>query len=304
MHLEQAKKQLQKINQYFEYLDTQTEIATLDRDSLLQQIRTLYDTVLFTETHTPPNTTTEPKEVKEVPTPTPKNKENFSFTAFGRKEERKTQDVAEKQEATRRDEQAAQAKLEVERLANEKARAEAEARQKQIEEETRARAEAEAAAKRAEAERLAHIQAEEARQKQEAAEARAREEAEARRKEEEARIRAEAEKDKTTELDSEVEALFAFKEAKELSQKLSEAPIKNLKNAMGLNEKFLYINELFTGEVAAFNQALERLNGLANFEEAKVYMQEELVEQYSWLKDTSQASARDFIKLVRRRFLE
>jgi len=97
--------------------------------------------------------------------------------------------------------------------------------------------------------------------------------------------------------------LFLFKEATDLSQKLSATPLKDLNKALGLNEKFLYINELFGGDVAKFQAAIKVLNDEKGFDSARSYIESELIETYSWTKKIKKPIAKDFIKLVRRRYL-
>ena len=96
--------------------------------------------------------------------------------------------------------------------------------------------------------------------------------------------------------------LFEQKEGKELSDKLSSMPITDLKKSMGLNEKILTINELFSGDHKAFDAALTDLNALNSFEEAKVYMSEHLAAKYEWASSEKKKKAQIFIKLVRRRY--
>lgn len=99
------------------------------------------------------------------------------------------------------------------------------------------------------------------------------------------------------------DSLFLFKEATDLSQKLSATPLKDLNKALGLNEKFLYINELFGGDVAKFQAAIKVLNDEKDFDAARSYIETQLVETYNWMKKVKQPIAKDFVKLVRRRYL-
>lgn len=99
-----------------------------------------------------------------------------------------------------------------------------------------------------------------------------------------------------------VEALFAFKRAKELSEKLSELPIKDLSTALGLNEKIFTINELFGGKKEAYERSVQAINEMSNFEEAKSYLIENVVSTYNWTNNEKKKKAKIFIKLVRRRF--
>ena len=98
------------------------------------------------------------------------------------------------------------------------------------------------------------------------------------------------------------EVLFEQKEAKELSEKLSSQPIKDLNKAMGINEKILTINELFSKDDSAYKTAVKQLNVLKSFEEAKPILSE-LAEKHNWTQRNKKKKAQVFIKLVRRRYL-
>ena len=100
----------------------------------------------------------------------------------------------------------------------------------------------------------------------------------------------------------ELEELFAFSSAKELSEKLSELPITDIKKAMGLNERIFTVNELFGGDQSAFDTTLNELNRFRNFEEAKNYLIQNAADKYGWAAKDRKSKAKNFIKLVKRRF--
>ena len=100
----------------------------------------------------------------------------------------------------------------------------------------------------------------------------------------------------------EMEELFAMNSAKELSEKLSELPIKDIKKAMGLNERIFTVNELFGGDQAAFDAVTTTLNGLKNFDAAKGYLIRNVAGKYKWAAKTRKNKAKNFIKLVKRRY--
>lgn len=99
------------------------------------------------------------------------------------------------------------------------------------------------------------------------------------------------------------ETLFEFKAARELSEKLSERPIKDLTKAFALNDKLLYANELFGRELVVFNEVTRKLNTLSDFNTAKVYLAQ-LAEKFKWTEPNKVSIAKDFVKLVRRRFIK
>ncbi len=105
----------------------------------------------------------------------------------------------------------------------------------------------------------------------------------------------------THKVDDEFEVLFDQNEGKELSDKLSSLPIKDLTKAMGLNERILTTNELFGKDSDAFNAAMKDLNSLRDFEEAKMLLAS-FAEKYNWTKKGKKKKAQIFIKLVQRKF--
>lgn len=98
------------------------------------------------------------------------------------------------------------------------------------------------------------------------------------------------------------EELFEKKVAVDLSEKLSATPIKDLKNSMGINERFLNISELFKGNAIAFNDTISLLNSLSDFNSAKAHIVTSLAPQYDWLDDRRKNLAKSFIKKIRRRY--
>lgn len=100
----------------------------------------------------------------------------------------------------------------------------------------------------------------------------------------------------------EADVLFEEKQAKELSEKLAEQPIADLKKAIALNDRLLLTRELFAGDGKAFESAIGALNGFSNFDEAKAYLLENCITRYTWLDKKRIEEAKKFIKVVRRRY--
>lgn len=96
--------------------------------------------------------------------------------------------------------------------------------------------------------------------------------------------------------------LFEWKTARELSEKLSSLPIPDLTTAMGLNDKFQTVNELFGGENEAFKQCLIMVNNMKDYDEAKSFLLRKIAVQYNWSDVTKLKRAEYFISLVQRRF--
>lgn len=70
-----------------------------------------------------------------------------------------------------------------------------------------------------------------------------------------------------------------------LANKLSKTKIKDLVNSIGLNEKFLFINELFEGNSAKFNEEIQVLNTQNTGADAMQYFQQ-LQQKNNWEKDS------------------
>ncbi|MCF8237502.1 MAG: hypothetical protein K9I85_05060 [Saprospiraceae bacterium] len=102
---------------------------------------------------------------------------------------------------------------------------------------------------------------------------------------------------------SEADVLFTMEEATDLSSKLRTSPLDDLSRAMGINERFLTINELFKGDHEAFDQVLRRLNDLPSFSAARTYLENEVIDRYDWLDSKRRKKAAVFIQLIRRRYL-
>ena len=58
--------------------------------------------------------------------------------------------------------------------------------------------------------------------------------------------------------------------------------MKDLKDAIGINEKFLFINELFDGNLQDYSEALNKLNAFENLQSAENIFSVDLVTRYSW----------------------
>ena len=65
-----------------------------------------------------------------------------------------------------------------------------------------------------------------------------------------------------------------LKEAREktLGPKIPSKRIENLKTAITINEKFMFINELFDGNLREYNETIETLNGFKTIDQAADYL--------------------------------
>lgn len=86
----------------------------------------------------------------------------------------------------------------------------------------------------------------------------------------------------------------------ELSQSLENAPIKDLKKAIGVNDRFLFINELFRGDVAMYERSIKTIQNFSIYPEAEFWIRRELKVKIGWVD--SDPVVKQFDALVKRRF--
>lgn len=99
-----------------------------------------------------------------------------------------------------------------------------------------------------------------------------------------------------------IDQLFSFKKATEWSERLGESPVSDLGRAMSINDRLLYMNELFGKDRGALEESIQVLNRFESFETARSFLYN-LAEQYHWAAENRLEIAHAFIKLVRRRYL-
>jgi hypothetical protein len=76
--------------------------------------------------------------------------------------------------------------------------------------------------------------------------------------------------------------------------------IEGINSAISLNQRFLFTNNLFGGNIQAFSNALDEIELCKDFSEAKELILKKYVPRYLW--DISGAEAEEFIEIVKRRF--
>ncbi len=89
-------------------------------------------------------------------------------------------------------------------------------------------------------------------------------------------------------------------ESNDISTGFQETPIRDLKKAIGINDRYLFINELFRGDETMYERSLKTINGFAIFPEAQYWIQRELKVKLGW-NDRSE-TVDHFHQLVKRRF--
>ena len=86
----------------------------------------------------------------------------------------------------------------------------------------------------------------------------------------------------------------------EIGHKLTDSPIRDLKKAIGVNDRYLFINELFRGDEVMYERSLKTINSFRMFPEAEYWIERELKVKLGW--EEHKATTKHFYHLVRRRF--
>ena len=84
-----------------------------------------------------------------------------------------------------------------------------------------------------------------------------------------------------------------------LAARLQKKPVTDLMTAIGINDKFLLLNELFAGSMEKYNRSIRALNNFPTLLGAKTYMSELQIE-FQW--DVNSEAYRKLNDLVERRF--
>jgi hypothetical protein len=86
----------------------------------------------------------------------------------------------------------------------------------------------------------------------------------------------------------------------ELKSALNDTPIRDLKKAIGVNDRFVFISQLFRGDEVMYERSLKTINGFRILPEAEYWMERELKVKLGW--DENREATKQFYHLVRRRF--
>jgi hypothetical protein len=74
-------------------------------------------------------------------------------------------------------------------------------------------------------------------------------------------------------------------------------PVENLMSAIGINDRFTFIRELFNGDAPLYEQTIHILNDAANFNEAYNFM----IQHFDWNMDSDTVQL--LLEIIRRKFI-
>ena len=86
----------------------------------------------------------------------------------------------------------------------------------------------------------------------------------------------------------------------ELMHSLKETPIRDLRNGIGINDRFVFISELFRGDEPMYERSIKTINSFNIYPEAEYWMNRELKIKLGW--DDTKEIVKHFYQLVKRRF--
>ena len=89
-------------------------------------------------------------------------------------------------------------------------------------------------------------------------------------------------------------------EVKEVAHLLTDAPVRDLRRAIGINDRFVFISELFRGDEVMYERSIKTINGFRIFPEAEYWIERELKVKLAW--DETKDCTRHFYQMVKRRF--
>ena len=86
----------------------------------------------------------------------------------------------------------------------------------------------------------------------------------------------------------------------ELMEILKATPVKDLRKAIGINDRFHFVNELFRGDETNYERSIKTINNFNIYAEAEYWINRELKVKLAW--DDTKDIVREFYQLVKRRF--
>ena len=86
----------------------------------------------------------------------------------------------------------------------------------------------------------------------------------------------------------------------ELGERLGGMGVKDLKDAIGINDKFQFIQELFRSDKTMYDRSIKTINESMSLQEAENWIERELKIKLGW--NENDQVVKQFYSLVRKRF--
>jgi len=94
--------------------------------------------------------------------------------------------------------------------------------------------------------------------------------------------------------------LKATASKKEVAHNIKDGPVKDLRKAIGINDQYLFINELFRNDQIMYERSIKTINSFNIYGEAEFWIKRELKLKLAWNEDSEAVHL--FDQLVKRRF--
>ena len=91
--------------------------------------------------------------------------------------------------------------------------------------------------------------------------------------------------------------ILAQKKKQDISNFINQQPVSDIKLAMGIGDRFLFIRELFNGNSNLYEETINELNTHSSFEDAKTY----LFNSFSWNENNETVNT--FLEIIKRKWL-
>jgi hypothetical protein len=82
----------------------------------------------------------------------------------------------------------------------------------------------------------------------------------------------------------------------------SAPKVETLREAISINQRFSFINELFNGENMEYHAAIQHLDSLPTAEQARTYITADLASRYDWNNNRKEEHVNKLLKLIERKF--
>ncbi len=85
-----------------------------------------------------------------------------------------------------------------------------------------------------------------------------------------------------------------------VAEAFHRAPIESIGKSISLNQKFRFINQLFSGSSTSYAQAIDELDQMENYGQALDLISYRYASQYLW--DMSSDEVSELVEILKRRF--
>ncbi len=93
---------------------------------------------------------------------------------------------------------------------------------------------------------------------------------------------------------------LASEKQQSIAEQLQKSKIEDLRSEIGLNQKFLFMNDLFKGEKSDYDKTIDEINNMHVPNEVNHYLTNEIGPKFNW--DNTSESVKAFKALVERKF--